>query len=49
MMPDLTLPCVVAGEAEENDIIAVDAWTPVEPTNRTLAPACKIYDCHHFP
>jgi hypothetical protein len=46
---DLTLPCVVAGEAGENDIITVDASTPAEPVNQTLAPAYKICDCHRFP
>jgi hypothetical protein len=40
---------VFAGEAEENDIVAVDAWTLAEPANQTLAPACKLCDCHRLP
>jgi hypothetical protein len=47
-MPDLMLPCVIAGEAEEKHVIAVDACTPAKPTRQTLAPACKLCNCHHL-
>jgi hypothetical protein len=32
-MLDLMLPCVFAGEVEENDAVVVDTWTPAEPVN----------------
>jgi hypothetical protein len=47
--PDLTRPCSFTGEAEEDDAVAVDAWTPVEPVSQTLDPACKLYGRHCLP
>jgi hypothetical protein len=40
---------VFAGEAKENNAVAVDTWTPAEPANQILAPACKICACHRLP